>query len=82
MSQKRKEEEKKIKKIASTCGKIVQKEYWKSIKKILMFKEFQMIQKQDKEDKKKKLENLVSKQLKLSSKMANFLKNDSIDNSK
>ena len=70
---KKKEEEKHLMKIADTCAKMVHREFWRNINKMIRFND----QKQENDEKKRsqqeKLESLVTKQLKLSSKMADFL---------
>ena len=60
--------------VADNLTKIVQKEFWKDAQKIYRYQIHQMQQQRHYEDQQKKLETFVTKQLKLSSKMADYLK--------
>ena len=60
--------------VADNLTKIVQKEFWKDAQKIYRYQIHQMQQQRHYEDQQKKLESFVTKQLKLSSKMADYLK--------
>ena len=60
--------------MAENLNKIVQKEFWKDAQKLYRFQIHQMQQQRHFEDQQKKLESFVNKQLKLSSKMADYLK--------
>ena len=55
---------------------MVQKEFWKNIHKILQFERVRRQQQEQYKSQQKKLKSFVSKQLKLSSKMANYMKKD------
>jgi len=74
---KKKEEERHMMKIADTCAKIVHREFWRNIHKMLRFNDQKLFNEEKKKFQQEKLESLVSKQLQLSSKMADFLNNSS-----
>lgn len=69
-----KEEHLRIKRIANEQNRMVQREFWKNIHKIHKFQEIRKQQQQQYKSQQKKLESFVTKQLKLSSKMANYMK--------
>jgi len=60
-------------------SKMVQKEYWKSIMKLDRYQKLQALQEKNMKNQQKRLESFVNKQLKLSSKMADFLQEPSHD---
>lgn len=70
---KKKEEDKQIVKIAESCAKIVHREFWRNIQKMLKFNDTKILINQQKKHQQKRLETLVTKQLQLSSKMADYL---------
>ena len=74
---KKKEEERHLMKIADTCAKAVHREFWRNIHKMLRFNDQKLFNEEKKKFQQEKLESLVSKQLQLSSKMADFLNSSS-----
>jgi len=73
-----KEEHARIVKIADSMAKMVQKEFWKNVQKLNRYQRLQEWQEKNMKSQQKRLENFVNKQLKLSSKMADYLQ-ESID---
>jgi len=59
-------------------AKMVQKEFWKSVHKLDRYQKLQAYQEKNMKSQQKRLENFVNKQLKLSSKMADYLQ-ESLD---
>lgn len=66
-------------KIAENCAKIVHREFWRNIQKMLKFNDTKILNDQQKKHQQERLESLVSKQLQLSSKMADFLNKKAIE---
>jgi len=65
-------------KIADNMSKMIQKEFWKNVMKLDRYQKLQALQEKNMKSQQKRLESFVNKQLKLSSKMADFLQ-ESID---
>jgi len=59
-------------------AKMVQKEFWKSVQKLDRYQKLQAYQEKNMKSQQKRLESFVNKQLKLSSKMADYLQ-ESLD---
>lgn len=64
-------------KIADTCAKMVHRDFWRNINKMIRYNDQKQENDWKKRSQQEKLESLVSKQLKLSSKMADFLNSSS-----
>ena len=52
---------------------MVQREFWRNVNKIIQYEQHISFQRRQKESQQKRLQSLVSKQLKLSTKMADYL---------
>ena len=73
----KKEEDKHLMKIADNCAKMVHRDFWRNVHKMIRFNDQKMVNDEKKKYQQEKLESLVSKQLQLSTKMANFLNSNS-----
>ena len=66
-------------KSADSLAKMVQKDFWKNIQKLDRYQQFQAQQETHMKTQQKRLESFVNKQLKLSSKMADFLQESNVE---
>ena len=62
-------------KISDNCAKMVTREFWRNIYKMTKYNDQKMLNDEKKKHQQEKLESLVSKQLQLSTKMADYLNN-------
>ena len=74
---KKKEEERHMMKLADSIAKLVQRDYWRNIHKMIKYNDIKALNDEKKRCQQEKLESLVSKQLQLSTKMADFLNSNS-----
>lgn len=64
-------------KIADSIAKLVHRDYWRNIHKMIKYNDIKALNDEKKRCQQEKLESLVSKQLQLSTKMADFLNSNS-----
>lgn len=64
-------------KISETMSKMVLRDFWRNISKMVEYNEQLLQENEIKQSQQQKLESLVNKQLQLSNKMADFLHNTS-----
>jgi|JI6StandDraft_1071083.scaffolds.fasta_scaffold01002_26 SNF2 family DNA or RNA helicase len=71
--QKEKEEERKVRRTASSVWKLVQKDYWRNISRVNRFLDAEQRKKDEKEVQSRRLEQLVERQLEVSNRISQMM---------